>query len=163
MDFKAQLFIIYSQFDSVVSENYYDRRKFVCFENLSYPQQWSRGPFKALSTIQLLIFSQKRSMFAGVLEAATRGVLSEKVFIKISQKWQGNSFIKAATLFKKRPRHRCFPVNFAKFLRTSFFLQNSSGGLLLGFWIHLLEYVVLIPNWSKLYMHFSDFLNLFWF
>ena len=82
MDFKAQLFIIYSQFDSVFSENYYDRRKFVCFENLSYPQQWSR----ALSTIQLLIFSQKRSMFAGVLEAATRGVLPEKVFIKISQK-----------------------------------------------------------------------------
>ena len=134
MDFKAQLFIIYSQFDSVFSENYYDRRKFVCFENLSYPQQWSRGPFKALSTIQLLIFSQKRSMFAGVLEAATRGVLSEKVFIKISQKWQGNSFIKAATLFKKRPRHRCFPVNFAKFLRTSFFftehLWRTASGVL---------------------------------
>ena len=35
-----------------------------------------------------------------------------------------------ATLLKKRPWHRCFPVNFAKFLRT-LFLQNTSGWLLL--------------------------------
>ena len=32
--------------------------------------------------------------------------------------------LRPATLFKKRLRHRCFPVNFAKFLRTSF-LQNT--------------------------------------
>ena len=32
-----------------------------------------------------------------------------------------------ATLLKKRLRHMCSPVNFAKFLRTSF-LQNTSGG-----------------------------------
>ena len=31
------------------------------------------------------------------------------------------------TLLKKRLWHMCFPVNFAKFLRTSF-LQNTSGG-----------------------------------
>ena len=31
---------------------------------------------------------------------------------------------------KKRPWYRCFPVNFAKFLRTSF-LHNTSGRLLL--------------------------------
>ena len=37
-----------------------------------------------------------------------------------------------ATLLKKRPWHRCFPVNFAKFFRTPF-LQNTSGGLLLTF------------------------------
>ena len=33
-----------------------------------------------------------------------------------------------ATLLKKRPWHRCFPANFAKFLRTRF-LQNTSGRL----------------------------------
>ena len=33
-----------------------------------------------------------------------------------------------ATLLKKRPWHRCFHVNFAKFLRTPF-LQNTSGWL----------------------------------
>ena len=38
--------------------------------------------------------------------------------------------LRPATLFKKRRWHRCFPVNFAKFLRTSF-LQNTSRRLLL--------------------------------
>ena len=36
-----------------------------------------------------------------------------------------------ATLFKKRHWHRCFPVNFSKFLRTPF-LQKTSGELLLN-------------------------------
>ena len=36
----------------------------------------------------------------------------------------------ACNLFKKRPWHRCFSVNFVKFLRTPF-LQNTSGRLLL--------------------------------
>ena len=35
-----------------------------------------------------------------------------------------------ATLFKKRLRHRCFPVNFMKFLKAPF-LQNTCGWLLL--------------------------------
>ena len=38
--------------------------------------------------------------------------------------------LRPATLLKKRPWHRCFPVNFARFLRTPF-LQNTSGRLLL--------------------------------
>ena len=38
--------------------------------------------------------------------------------------------LKHANLFKKRLWQRCFPVNFVKFLRTSF-LQNTSGRLLL--------------------------------
>ena len=38
--------------------------------------------------------------------------------------------LRPATLFKKRLWHRCFPVNFAKLLRTSF-LQNTSGQLFL--------------------------------
>ena len=40
-----------------------------------------------------------------------------------------------ATLLKKRLWHRCFPVNFAKFLRTPF-LRNTSG--------------LLLPNFKKL-------------
>ena len=38
--------------------------------------------------------------------------------------------LRSATLLKKRLWHRCFPVNFVKFLRTHF-LQNTSGRLLL--------------------------------
>ena len=38
--------------------------------------------------------------------------------------------LRLATLLKKRLCHKCFPVNFVKFLRTPF-LQNTSGRLLL--------------------------------
>ena len=38
---------------------------------------------------------------------------------------------RTATLLKKSPWHRCFPVNFAKFLRKPY-LQNTSGRLLLN-------------------------------
>ena len=40
--------------------------------------------------------------------------------------------LNSATLLKNRLWHRCFPLNFAKFLRKSF-LQNTSGRLLLAF------------------------------
>ena len=68
------------------------------------------------------------------------GVLNKKVFLEISQNSQENTCARGAarvffllkfrpaTLLKKRLWHRCFPMNFAKFLRTSF-LQNTSGRL----------------------------------
>ena len=33
-------------------------------------------------------------------------------------------FWKPAALLKKRPWHRCFPVNFPKFLKTPFFIEH---------------------------------------
>ena len=50
-----------------------------------------------------------------------------------------------ATLLKKRLWHRCFPVNFAKFLRTTF-LQNTS-------WRLLSENMVVIYAPSSQTMH----------
>ena len=47
----------------------------------------------------------------------------EKVFLEMSQ----NSQASAATLLKKRLWHRCFPVNFAKFLRTAVFIEHLCG------------------------------------
>ena len=41
--------------------------------------------------------------------------------------------LKSCNSVKKRPQHRCFPVKFAKFLRTSF-LQNSSNSSSDCFW-----------------------------
>ena len=80
-------------------------------------------------------------------EAATRGVLCEKVFLEIWQISQENTCARVSFLIKKRPAtllkrrlwHRCFPVNFVKFLRTPF-LQNTSGRLLL-LWIKLQTYI----------------------
>ena len=56
-----------------------------------------------------------------------KGVLGN--FAKFTGKhlWQSLFFNKVAGI---RPWHRCFPVNFVKFLRTPF-LQNTSGLLLL--------------------------------
>ena len=63
-------------------------------------------------------------------------VLCKKsVFLEISQNSQENT---CWTLFKKRLWHRCFPVNFTKFLR-AFCKQNTFGRL-------LLDYVFLIPD-----------------
>ena len=68
------------------------------------------------------------------IEAGARRRSVKKVFLEISQNSLENTchrasfLIKLQTLFKKRLWHRCFPVNFAKFLRTPF-LQNTSGRL----------------------------------
>ena len=58
------------------------------------------------------------------------------MLLEISQNSQENT--RPATLLKKRPWHRCFPVNFEKFLRTPF-LQNTSGRLLLNFFLDLVK------------------------
>ena len=66
--------------------------------------------------------------------AATGGVLSEKVFLEISQEntcARVSFLIKFAGLMQQvRLWHRCFLVNFAKLLRAPF-LQNTSGRQLL--------------------------------
>ena len=53
------------------------------------------------------------------LEAVARRRSVRKVVLR--------NFVGPATLLKKRLWHRCFPVNFAKFLR-KYFLQNISSG-----------------------------------
>ena len=68
-------------------------------------------------------------------KATTRCVLWKKVFLKILQNSQENTCARVsfqnkvaglgpATLLKKTLGHSCFPVNFAKFLRTPF-SQNT--------------------------------------
>ena len=74
-----------------------------------------------------------------------KGVLRN--FTKFSEKrpWQSLFFIKVAglrpsTLLKKRPWHRCFPLNFVKFLGTPF-LKNTSGRLLLSLSLCILYFL----------------------
>ena len=70
-----------------------------------------------------------------VSEAVVRRFSVEKVFLEILQNSQENtraraSFLiklQASSLIKKRDSgvwHRCFPVNFAKFLRIPFFTEH---------------------------------------
>ena len=72
-------------------------------------------------------------------EAVVRKCFVKKVFLEILQNSQETTCakvfsnkvtsLKPATLLKKRIWHRCFPVNFRKFLETPF-LYSTSGGCL---------------------------------
>ena len=48
----------------------------------------------------------------------------KKLVLEISQKFTGKHMPQPATLLKKRLWHRCFPVNFAKFLRPTFLTEH---------------------------------------
>ena len=69
-------------------------------------------------------------------EAVARIRSVKKVFLEISQNSQENS----ATLFKKRLWHRCFPVNFMKFLRTPLLAEHLR-------WVLLYLLCVIISKW----------------
>ena len=70
-------------------------------------------------------------------EAATAGVLQKRGVLRNFTKFTGKHlcqslfFNKVAGLW-----HRCFPVNFVKFLRTPF-LQNTSGRLRLAIVLYI--------------------------
>ena len=83
---------------------------------------------------------QRCSIKKGVLRNFTK-FTGEHVWQSLfSNKVAGH---RPVTLLKRRLWYRCFPVNFVKFLRTSF-LQNTSGRLLL--WMHLCDKVIAITE-----------------
>ena len=58
-------------------------------------------------------------------EAVVRRCSVEKVFLEISQNSQENTCARVSFLIQKSFWRNCFPVNFAKFLRTPFFYGTS--------------------------------------
>ena len=58
----------------------------------------------------------------------------KKLFLEISQNSQENICTRVSFSIKKRLCHRCFPVNFEKFLRTSFFIEHLCSLLLKNLW-----------------------------
>ena len=76
-----------------------------------------------------------QAIYIQVSRSSRPEVFCKKGFLRNFAKFTGKHlcqrlFINEA-LFKKSLWHRCFPINFAKFLRAPF-LQNSSGGC---FWV----------------------------
>ena len=73
---------------------------------------------------------RKKLMNGFYLEAVVQRCSVKKVFREISQNSQENTcvrvsiFNKVAGLIKKEVLHRCFPVNFAKFLRAPFIIEH---------------------------------------
>ena len=101
-----------------------------------------------------------------------KGVL--KNFAKLTGKhlFQSLFFYKVAvlrsvTLFKKRLWHRCFPMNFAKFLRTAF-LQNTSGRLLfqynknkISIDYRMVTWLIIFPPRITVFFHFFFWFSIF--
>ena len=121
--------------------------------DLEQKQKFSRFPsfqFRLIPKIENSRSSHQRtSMFLEILQNSQENTCARVSFLIKLQ-------AVPATLLKKRFWHGCFPVNFAKFLRTHF-LQNTSGRL-------LLEYVRLhlhiqINNYNRYLKFFMLFLN----
>ena len=73
-----------------------------------------------------VLFNKNTTTIQNVLlkpEAVTQRCFVKRVFSDLKKRLQACNFIEKETL----AQHRCFPVNFAKFVIT-FFLQNNSGG-----------------------------------
>ena len=76
----------------------------------------------------------KNSFFVTLVKANHRSSRSEvfrkKGVLRNFSKFTGKHLCRPVTLFKKGLWHRCFPVNLAKFLRTSFFTNHLQWQLL---------------------------------
>ena len=76
--------------------------------------KWTSSPFL------LLPLSLQKQSFTDVLRNRCSQPVLESLFNKVPD-------LKAFKFIKKRLQHKCFPVNIAKFWRTTF-LKNSSSG-----------------------------------
>ena len=93
---------------------------------------WKKGALKTNGLIEryprkFLFQRTAFSLQSICFRSSRRGVLYEKVFFEISQNSQENTcgrVLRSATLLKKRPWYKCFPVNFVKNLRTPFFIEH---------------------------------------
>ena len=85
-------------------------------------------------TISIMILTGMETTSANTRSSHRRCSIREGILRNFTGKHlcQSLFFNKVAALLIKRLWHRCFPVNFAKFLRTPF-LQNTSGQLLLKY------------------------------
>ena len=71
--------------------------------------------------------SSNYSYDSSVKEKTQKQPFAKQVFLKISQNAQENTYVRVSLLinvFKKRFRHKCFPVNFVKFFKTACFVEH---------------------------------------
>ena len=111
---------------------YLKKKSFLsCMRNIviiSFPNHWNHNTQQIENWLNVNTVEFLYSRQLSVSEAFVRSCSVKKVFLEISPNSQENicarvSFwinLQTATLLKKRLWHRCFPVNFAKFLRTPF-------------------------------------------
>ena len=69
-------------------------------------------------------FNRLRSNSKRLPDAPVCRCSSEKRFLKISQYSQQNTFVGVSFWYRSALKHRCFPSNIAKFLRTAFLVEH---------------------------------------
>ena len=82
------------------------------------------------ATLRMVGAVVRRSSVNYTQRKSSVGVIEKKVFLEIWQNSQENNCARASVLIKfqkNRLWHRCFPVNFAKFSRTTFFIEYFQG------------------------------------
>ena len=103
-----------------------------------------------------------------ISEAVVQRCSVKKVSLKISQNSPENTFVSGLQLYiKKRLRHRCFPVNFAKCSRTpsvvayeTFLIKSTFSGFLTKFSLNLFYFeVVSSTKLIRLTVSFDNFLK----
>ena len=88
------------------------------------------------SESSLLKYKKNMRLESSISTSNRPEVFCKKVVLRNFTKFTGKYLcqsLRPATLLKKRLWHRCFPANFVKFLRTSFFIERLRW-LLLHFW-----------------------------
>ena len=102
---------------------------------------------KSFSSVSIAVAKNKK---LEIQKQSPRGVLRN--FTKFSRKLLCQSLFfnnvtgkRPATLLKKKLWHRCFPVNFVKFLRTPLFTEISGG------WFY--KYAILLPTFHSYLNH----------
>ena len=96
----------------------------------------------------LIVFLQVMVLFT---EVVVQRCPVKKVFLEILQNLQKNTCARVSFLMKKKLWHRCFPVNFVKFLRTPFFIEHL--------WWLLLQFMYFI--YQLFYTLFFSYFTLF--
>ena len=81
-----------------------------------------------------------------VSEGATRVVLQKKLFLKFFSQYSHENTCVGFNFIEKRLKHRCFPVNIVKFLRT-LILKNICKRLILMLKISNIS----LESWKQIY------------
>ena len=82
------------------------------------------------------------------VEAATGGVLWNKVFLKISQNSQENTFARVSFLIKLQASAQLFSLNFVKFLKTPFYRTRPDDYFCI--WVSRHSLITLLLDLDKL-------------
>ena len=118
--FSKMLIIINTPLSQTVTSSVLSQySNFICFPLVTLGS-WSHLNLALIQFLSVCLWFYLWSMVSQNPKARRCSV--RKVFLKISQNSQENTIVRVSFL-KTWLWHRCFPVNFAKFLRIPFFIE----------------------------------------